>query len=243
LGDDLLRVDIGVFLPAIDTHMRVDSATLGAGTDISLENDLALDDKLSIARLGGYYRFARRHRLYLGNYRMKRDSSAVLQRDIQFQDAVFPAGTTVVSDISLEVTEVRYLYSLWQRYDRDLAISFGAHWVNADTNLTGAGGIVQEYASVSGPLPAAGLEFVYAYTPRVLFSARADYFSLSAGDFDGSMRNARLAVEYYSNKRRDVGLGFGYNYFRMNADVASSTFQGHFEWIYSGVQVYTVVGF
>jgi hypothetical protein len=62
-GQELFRIDAGAFLASFDTTLRVDSKTIGQGTDINLEDDLAYDDSTATYLINGYWRFARRHRL------------------------------------------------------------------------------------------------------------------------------------------------------------------------------------
>jgi hypothetical protein len=242
ISDDTLRIDIGYFLPKIDTNLRVDSPSLGVGTEIDAESDLGLEEDLSLGRIDGYFRLARRHRIQFANYRMNRDRTRTLERDIQFKDVNFPAGTSTTTNLSAEITELSYAYSFIERPDVELSGTIGVHQLQLDTRLRGSGGLFSE-STAKGPLPLIGLDLTYAYTSRLLLGARAQYFSLSAGDFDGRLRNLRLSAEYYSDPKRNVGFGIGYNDFELEVDVKDTDFNGRFDWAYGGFQVYTIIGF
>jgi hypothetical protein len=53
VGLDTFKLEAGVFLPAIDSNLKIKSKSIGEGTGIDLENDLGFDDTISIGRTCG----------------------------------------------------------------------------------------------------------------------------------------------------------------------------------------------
>jgi hypothetical protein len=66
-------------------------------------------------------------------------------------------------------------------------------------------------------------------------------FYLSIDDFDGAILNARAAVTW--QPKALLGLGFGYDWFRVDVDVDRSSFDGSMDWTYSGPQVFFNLSF
>jgi hypothetical protein len=61
-GEERFKFGGGVFFPSFDTKLRVDNNTIGNGTEVDLENDLGLSSDEATFWLGGYWRFAAKHR-------------------------------------------------------------------------------------------------------------------------------------------------------------------------------------
>ncbi len=80
--DDRFSLSLGAFFTNRDTDTRLDSETLGKGTEIDFENDLGLDSSDSVVRIDGHYRFSQKHRVNFSVFDLSRDSSATIQRDI-----------------------------------------------------------------------------------------------------------------------------------------------------------------
>ena len=91
---DRFSFSIGAFITDRDTDARLDSQTLGQGTDIDFEDDLDLDSSGTVFRLDAFYRFNRRHRIDFAIFDLSRDSSATINESIQFGDDVFNINTT-----------------------------------------------------------------------------------------------------------------------------------------------------
>ena len=67
------------------------------------------------------------------------------------------------------------------------------------------------------PLPTIGFYGAYAFTPRWLLSGRVDFFSMSYGDYDGSLTDVSAGVDYRFS--RNFGVGVGYRYVDYDVDV------------------------
>ena len=64
----LARLRAGAVLMDIDSGFRVDSRSLGRGTNIDAEDDLGLDDTNTVFRGELAWRLARRHQLRAGYF-------------------------------------------------------------------------------------------------------------------------------------------------------------------------------
>jgi hypothetical protein len=84
-GEEHLYLGAGVFIPNFDTTLRVDDKTSGTtGTDINLEDDLDFNSDETTFWVGGYWRFAARHRFAAGYLKFDRDATATTTEDVRF---------------------------------------------------------------------------------------------------------------------------------------------------------------
>jgi hypothetical protein len=220
---DRFKLNLGAFIPFFNSELRVDSPTLGKGTNIDLEDRLGLDENITQFRTDGYLRFFRRHRLQLGYYKLSRSASTQLTDPIQFGDTVFPA-ITVKTDTDISVYEASYMFSFLQNDNLELAGTLGAQTIDIDASIVGGSGQYAESASAVGPLPVIGLDLIYKFTPDLHLTSRAQFFTFEIDKYDGTLIDFRAALEYRFYKY--FGIGVGYNSFFIDLDIDGSKLLG-----------------
>ena len=250
-GEERFFFSGGVFLPNFDTNLRVDDKTLGAGTGIDIENDLGLKSDETTFWLGGYWRFAARHRLSVGYTQFKRDATATAKTDLTIGDEIFPAGASLNSEFKFKILPVNYAYSFMKREKFELAASIGLHWNSVDFDVKGSGSLGNQdldanvSANADVPLPLIGLRFDYHFTPRWTAGLHGEFFALNIDadtfGFSGSLINLKLSTEYWIFN--NVALGAAINYFNLDVDVDDNDWKGEFDYQYWGPQVYAAVRF
>jgi len=245
-GKDRFKIYLGGFFPSISTDIKVDVGD----NEINMEEILGLSENTSVLRLNGYWRFAKKHRLNFGYYRLKRDASAVFQDSLVIGGETWPVGALVASELTLDFYQINYLYSFIQGEKWEIAGSIGGYWVKADVELLLAASIGpigkgQLYTSedVQGPLPLIGLVFDYYIAPKWLATVKGGYFQLSIGDLDGKLANIGASVEYQFTKY--FGLGLGYDYFKIEvkSDSDGDVDISKIDYNYHGAQIFGVLRF
>ena len=93
------------------TTLRVDSETLGRGTEFSLENDTNLEETITVGRLDAGYRFTDRHSMAFSYYDIDRRGSRDLSRDIEWNGEIFPISGSVESQFQQEIIKLSYAYT------------------------------------------------------------------------------------------------------------------------------------
>ena len=250
-GEERFMLSGGAFLPSFDTTLRVDNRTLGIGDDVSLEDDLDVDDDESVYWIGGHWRFASRHRVALSYFRSKRDATAVALDDIQIGDEIFPVGAGLDSEFEIQVIPLVYAYSFMKREKFEFAGSVGLHWYSLDFTVQGTVSLGTEDANAEvtakadAPLPLFGLRFDYYITPRWSAGAHGEALALEFDDdtfsFSGRAVNVRLSTEYWIWNH--FGVGAAVNWFNVDLDVDDSDWRGEFEYDYFGPQLYLTARF
>lgn len=204
----------GAYLPTFNSDVTIDSAALGTGTTVDLENDLGVDESLTSFRVDAFWRFLPRHRLDASYYRLERDGSRVVNRTLRIGDQTFTVGATVTSEIDFDIYQGSYSYSLIHNETFDLAASLGAFVGDVAINFSAAGvGTVNE--QLIAPLPVAGGRAAYAITDNLFARLQGQVFYLDAGKFQGSLVDVLVGLDY--DVTNNLGLGVGYNYVDIRA--------------------------
>ena len=229
---------VGGYLPFQDTNLRVNgTGGLGLGTEIDLEKDLDLDEDLFSYRIDAEWRFFPKHRLNFSFYDLSRDSTTLLGRDITIGDNTFFLGTTVESKWDYKVYVASYTWSFLQTNKYEVGFNIGAHISDIELGVRGKFGILSEELNAATlPLPVVGLTGAYAITPKLILRANAGAFYLEIDEYDGSLFNGDLGLEY--NMWKYMGIGIGYNFFRLNVNVAEDKFNGKVTYTYHGAKVF-----
>jgi len=250
-GEEKLVFSGGVFLTNFDSNARIDNSALGLGTDLSLEDDLNLDDNGSAFYVDATWRFAKKHRLSAGYYQFDRDATATANRRIQIGDEIFDTGARLSTDFTFEVVPVAYSYSFMKREKFEFGGSVGLHWTTVDFSVAGSAslgnldGDARVSADADAPLPLLGLFFDYYFTPRWTAGVHGQAFALDLTDdafsFSGTLVNFRLNTEYWFFK--NVGLGAAINWYSLDADLDEGDWKGTLDYQHWGPQVYAKVRF
>ena len=224
-------VDFGFFYPIFNTGVRLDSKTLGRGTDIDGEKDLNLDSELSLFRAEAQWRFFPKHRLEFTYYNISRDSSVFLGRTLQFGDRTFTIGATIRSEVDMQIFKIAYTWSFLQTSDYELGISIGADLMDIKSSLS-APIIGEESEALIAPLPVLGLRAAYAFNPDLVLNTSADFFYMEYEDFKGRLLDINVNLEYYFLEH--FSLAIGYNFFDVEVTYESDRRNLEFGYLFHG---------
>ena len=235
--------NVGGFLTALSSDFRIGSQALGAGVDVNVEDALGLNSSMFVFRADAIYRFTdnRRHRLDLSYIDLRRSSTKTLQSDIQIKDQTFPIGTTVDSLFDLKIIRGAYSYSIFQDDRFDLGLSVGAYVMPIKIRVSSSQSGTAEEESITAPLPVVGLRFDFAITPKFFLKQSFDFFYFQYQNFQGSLYDAKVGLEY--NIWKHVGVGVAYEYLRMEfkaegQDYPSIDMVGKIQFNYGGLLLY-----
>jgi hypothetical protein len=239
--DTKAKISLGYFLPRMNTEVRLDPANPapGDGDHIDVEDELGLDKDLFLARLDGYYRLGRKHRLQFGYFTFKRDAVRAIDQELTYGDHTFEVNARVESDIENSIAVLGYMYSLHQTDRFEVSGTFGIHRLAIKTKLKGdttGGSIESSDTNAKGPLPLIGIDLDYAITPRWIVSFRGMFFSVELDTFSGRLTDFKGSLEYFF--LNNLGVGFGINRFDMKVDYSDDGREADFSWGYNGLQLY-----
>lgn len=250
VGKDKFKLSVGGFFPAIDSQLKVDSKEFGKGTEIDLEDDLGFNEDVNLFRIEGYWRFAPKHRLYLGYYGFGRDTQKTLETEIEWDDKIFEVGVEIYSEWDIDFVYGKYGYSFIQGDKWEVSGSLGLYYlknvirIRGEARIEGNGGEgevskeVSEEASLELPIPLFGLTAEYYITPKWRVIGNVSYFTISLNEWDGSIFDFSTNLEYLFHK--NFGIGLGYLYFDADVERDRTKRVSHLDYMYRGVQLYGI---
>ena len=242
LADQKFQFSLGTFVNKSTMTIRADG-TIGDGTTINWQDTFG-DQEASRFRLDGYWRFKERHHLRMMYTDYSKSRTATLDRDIEWNGETIPVSASATGTLGFEIIELAYEYDFARSPDRDLVLSAGLHWTQFSAAIrasieTPGGGIDDSYGSkvsVDAPLPVFGARGMWRLGRNVYLDAQVQYFALAIDQYDGSLLNYRAAIIWQPKKW--IGIGAGYDSFKVDVKVDGDNFKGRMDWTYQGPQVF-----
>lgn len=230
---------LGAFFPAVSAKVQVDG-----GEEISAEDDLLLDKNATTLRLDGDIRIAGWFGLGLGYYGVGRESSKVIDKDIQIGDTVFPVNQTLNVKLTNSFYNVDLKFYLINKPRLDFGVYAGAYWSKLKLNVDAKelDRRLIEFRQASTIIPSVGVHFSYTVLRNLYLYGKAGYFYLEPTKrtkFESATVN--LNLDYYFWKFLGIGAKYEYSFFDLNLDVAD--YNGNLKYNISGLQAYLTVGF
>jgi len=253
-GKEMFKLNLGYYRPNFSSKVAVGlpGSSVPPGT-IDGEQDLGLDNNLGGARFDGYWRFADRHRLMFGYYKLDRSASRVLTKDIGPinipglpSNEYILAGSNINTEAKWEVFILGYGYSFYKTDTVEIAGQIGLNVAQLSTqiggtlytttnNVTPLTGTTAG-STVTAPLPAIGFSGDWALDDRWRIRGHAGGFKITIQDVDANVVDAGLAGEYrvYGN----IWGGLGYSILNASAKVNKTDSNASLDWRTGGWQLY-----
>ena len=240
---DRFNLSLGAFF-VTRTNGRVQldrtAGPVGITAGIDWARDLDGETSMTVPRVDGFYRFTPKHRLDYSWYYIDRTGEIATQRDIDFGDASFPAGTTIDSRLATSTTKLAYTYSFYRAPVIETSVSFGLHVTKIKTKLESDTLGIRQSESRTAPLPVIGFRLDYSFAPKWWVRSKYDLFFLNSVDtYQGTYGDFVLAVENRTFKH--VGFGGGLNVTNFDLDVSGDSTRGTLSSALSGLMLYVVV--
>jgi hypothetical protein len=230
-----------------ETNARIDPEALdGAGTLVSFERDLGLEDSRTLQRFGLQWRPFRRHELAVTYFSAPRRGLEQIDRNITFRDQVYPVSALVTSQFDLDYASLTYTF--WaRRGERDgLGITLGVATLAMDASVTaerlGESVTVTQRAETDVPVALAGLQGRVAFLPRLHGEASVSTLPrVTIEDYTGRALTGAARLEY--RPLHWLGIGAAYHYFKLDVDVAQTDLSGSLNMTIQGPEAFVRVAF
>ncbi len=220
-ADKTFEISANALALDIQSELRFDSASLGQGTLINFENDLGLDSSKTAYRYEGRLRLGRNHVLEGSYMDLSRSGTGTLTQTIQFGDQTYNVATTVDSTLDINFYRFAYSYYFINQANVELGAAIGVQVPDIDASLIDTNTNITESYSGAVPIPTVGLRANVSVLPNLSLRGSADLFSLSAGDFDGSLTDISVKAEY--RILDTLGIGVGYNKFDIDGSLQNTS--------------------
>jgi hypothetical protein len=209
------------------TRLRLDSETLGVGTELELEDDLAVDDKTGVARLDGVVRFGGRHAFAMSYYDITREGTRNISREINYGDTVFPINANVTTEFDQQIVKAAYRFRFMDKERGNLAASAGLHVMTFTTSMRATSGLTTNQKETTAPLPVIGLQGAYKLGGKWNLNGSVEWFDVQAGDLQGTFSDFIVAVEHQTLER--FAFGFAMNRLGLRFDAGDADFSGRLD--------------
>jgi len=164
---------------------------------------------------------------------------ATLDEDVEWDDVIFREGTFVGAGVSLEVIRVFLGYSFVKKPQHDFGAGAGLHILKTSAFIEGeilindeGTGFHRGDKANSQPLPNIGAWYNFSPARKWLLHTRLDWISAEIGDYDGSLWNSNIGVNYQAFNH--VGFDLSYQYFKLDVKVDKTDWNGELNMSYRG---------
>jgi hypothetical protein len=238
---DGVSLDVGIFYPDREWDLRVNGTISGDNEDIDFDKNLKVGNPDDIFAAELAWRFHGRWSLTAQYFDSSDVGSAMLEEDVEWGDVVFSSGTGVTAGIDLTLLRLFVGRQLDTSRYHDVGIGGGIHYLDFGAFIEGTividGGtrFTRESVEENAPLPNIGAWYRYSISPRWAFRSRIDLLSASVGDYEGTLLNASLGVNY--QVFRHFGFGMAYNYFELDVSIDKSSWNGDVDAVFKGIYI------
>lgn len=235
---------LGTYIPSLNTKLRLDSETLGRGTEIDFEDLLQLDKSPLVLRGDAEVPVASWLGLELGFYVINRSKTRVIDRDIQVGDTIFNVNQTVNTKFNTTYLKTHFKFYLIRKPRLDFGVWAGANVVffNFSLEAQELGETFSEGRDVWAPIPALGIHGSYTLFRNFYVFGKAGYFYYGISDnLKFNNWSLDININYYFYKF--LGIGATYEYNRSKLDGEISDFSGELVNRLGGFQFYLLIGF
>ena len=236
-------LDTGVYFPDRTMRITVDGPAAGPSDIIDVHSEFGLDRSDETFSLNFGWRFGEKWQLGAQYFESSGAKQAVLNEDTDWGDFTFGQGSSVVAGTEFRLIRLFFARRFESREHHEFGLGVGIHWlelgafIEGDVILSGGGNAFRrESASVSAPLPNIGAWYTYSISPKWALKARVDWLNADVGDYDGSLINSALGINYQMFDH--AGVGLSYNFFDLDVGINSSGWRGNAQTIYEGLYVY-----
>jgi len=196
------------FPASVTTTLRLDPSPQTPGTTLSGEDDLGLDGQVDQGRMEFDIRMADRGHVRIDYFKLNRFKEQPLPRDIVFGDFTYDEGTIFRSKLDWRVLTLTYTYSFFKSERFEGGLGLGIHIIEAQAEGGEPGTLRREKTSEVGIFPTIAASAAYRISKRWAVTARAQQFSASPEEFDGTMADYHGDIQY--RWRKNVAFGLGY---------------------------------
>lgn len=246
---DRFYITLGAFAQTeLRTTIRIDakspSGAIAAGTVIGLESLFDVDDKLATARLDGWYRFNKRHRVSWTYWRTKREGASTYggSETIVIGDVVIQPGARISTEDKSQLIAFNWSYSFINTSKYEAWLGTGLNFQKVDTTIdaalsSGSAPVqFEESAKATVPIPTINIGGRYNFGKRWRMLVMQQLFGLKIGEFSGKLSNTRILAEVNITKK--FGLGGGFERFSFEVNAESDEFTGELDTSYTAFTLY-----
>ena len=220
--------------------------TVEGEPDIGVDmDDLGLDETQVSPAAGGIFNFwGRRLTLRFDYFGFHDDANATADFPFDWDGETIPVNADLDSNLDLDLYVINLSYNFIRTDRARLGVGLGVHLADVDIGISGSLNGVEVAsgdADVLAPLPNFYITGAYAFTEKFLLRYGGGGFSMSYGDWDGTLIFANAFLEYWPWQH--VGFGAGYRYVDAEVDYDPGHKKEEYNFTLPGPVFYVTAGF
>jgi len=244
---DPFHVALGTYIIQSEPRIQLNGET-PAGDRVNFDEMVGGGDANRV-RLDAHWRFgdSQRHKMRLVAFAMSRHRNKTIDEEIEWGDEVYPINAELRAEFKFSVVELAYEYAFLRRDNYEVGGTIGLHYTGLEASLkaerTSTGEVIDRSnkASVDVPLPVIGLRGLWKLPHDFYVDAQGQFFAISIDEYDGNLQDYRLMLTW--QPKPWLGVGVGYNSFKVDVDVGKDRFNGSLDWKYDGPMIYYSASF
>ncbi|BAO44921.1 hypothetical protein [Thiolapillus brandeum] len=236
---DRFVVGLSGFWPSENVALAANGQNDEKGTDIDFDKVFGTDSSIAPS-IFLQWRLGERSKLNFNYIGIDSTSKATVNKTIEWDGVEYGVGAKVKADYGLDIYRLFYGYNFIRGDNKEFGAGVGLHAMNLYSSLSGAATVegvplpkVKRSADAWATLPNVGAYGSYAFSPKWLITGQVDWFSADIGDYDGSLWNAGVMLQYQFSKH--VGISAGYRYFEIDLNIdKKGDWQGSADYQFNG---------
>ena len=245
-------IQIGGFVTTFASELTFGAGGVG-NAKIDGEDRLGLDSQLTVFRVDAMFRpgQSRRNQVDVGYAGYDRKGDISLSQALTIDGVTYPVGAQVKTVFNFDLIRATYSYAFLQNNRARVALGLSAYGIPLRYNLTvnsHGGSSVVNGADAVVPFPTLALRSEFLLLPKLFLKASADGMYLAISDFEGSLVDANVGLEYRLWKHFGVGLGYNFTAAHVegkgtNSQYPAVNFVGAVDVRFSGLLFYGKLSF
>ncbi len=175
------------------------------GTDFNLEDDLGVGPDEALVGVNAFFKFFGQ-RIQFSYYQDGISGTETLSETLMFDGTTFNVNERVETDIDLKRYELLYGFDLGFKII-NFGFLGGAQLIDLDTSVRSSAGTVEDQ-DLYLPIPVIGVTLGIHPTDNWAIHAKLSGMSASISDYEGSVLDAHIGVDYLFLGKFGVSLGY-----------------------------------
>ena len=174
-------------------------------------------------------------------FRVRNSQTAVLQDKVKWNNTIYAVGVILDTGFDIDMYRIFFgrLISIGEKHEFGAGIGLHTMNISSFAQATGYVGDIdieldtnKRKVEALAPVPNIGFHYLYAPNLRWAIKANVEWFSLSIGDYSGTLWNLEPAVSFQIFDH--LGIGVGYKYFNAKVDMNKNIWKGTADLLYQG---------
>jgi hypothetical protein len=233
------NLSIGGFLPRKDIKLSARGTLEDDEILIDFNETFEGGETEDVFAVDFLWRFGKKWWMSAEMYSTDFREGAVLEKDKEWNNVLFPAGSFARAGFSTDLYRVVIGRQVYSSERGEFGVGIGIHWLKLGAFIEGeaiinnsTSGFRRESVRADAPLPNLSFWYVHAFNSRWAGFTRFDVFSASVKEYSGGLWNTVVGVEYQLSDK--FGVSLSYKNFVLDVDVDKRGWYGQVEYSQKG---------